>query len=73
MATPSTKIARRLAQNVTASISCRSSHSDASEFCQECHLKASNNEELWSGCDSCSNWYHYTCLGLAGIPGNNYW
>uniref|UniRef100_A0A1X7UNQ9 Uncharacterized protein n=1 Tax=Amphimedon queenslandica TaxID=400682 RepID=A0A1X7UNQ9_AMPQE len=61
-ATPSTKIAKSKsklltsAQNVTASISSRSSHSGASEFCQECHLKANNDKELWIGCDSTSNW-----------------
>ena len=33
-----------------------------------CHEVADDDKELWIGCDACSNWYHYPCINLPGIP-----
>ena len=44
------------------------SASDDADSCQICHVTYDNDDEHWMGCDSCSRWYHYYCLGFSSIP-----
>ena len=56
--------------------------SDMSEedtgVCEQCgavYADADDSEAVkkkWMGCDNCSRWYHYDCLGLTSIP-TGYW
>ena len=36
--------------------------------CQEQYVEYTETVETWIACDSCSNWYHYSCAGLTSEP-----
>lgn len=46
---------------------------EMNECCKVCHEVADDDKELWIGCDACSNWYHYPCVKLPGIPDDDTW
>ena len=35
--------------------------------CQEQYVEYTETVETWIACDSCSNWYHYSCAGLTSV------
>ena len=75
----STKVARRKSHShsrlkeIQPQLQLANATEEMNECCKVCHEVADDDEELWIGCDACSNWYHYPCINLPGIPDDDTW
>ena len=73
----STKVARRKSQShytrFQPQLQLTNDSDTMDECCKVCHKVADYDEELWVGCDACSNWYHYPCINLPGVPEEDMW
>ena len=75
----STKVARRKSHShsrlkeIQPQSQLANATEEMNECCKVCHEVADDDEELWIGCDACSNWYHYPCINLPGIPDDDTW